>query len=519
MTDRKKRLTPFMKQCLVTAAVSINMIGCGAFFGFPGILLPQLQSPGSLISMTDNQASWLASVGSIPMIFGNFLVPPIMTRAGRKVGIYCVILISILSWFILCLGTSYEWLLIGRMLQGFSFGMFMPLRSIFIGECSSPRYRAGFLSTTTLALAFGLCFVHLTGSLLSYQVTALCCLSFPFISLLLVIYSPESPSWLATQGQYDKCRKNFIRLRGEDEIPELDKLIQTVKHLEAQQTDQRNKFRQIITIMKKKEFFKPVFLMSALFIMQNYSGGPVMGVYAVTVLGLLMGPEVNAHFWMVALDFMRLLAGGVAIYLINKVRRRKMLFIIGTLNGGSQLLMGVYVFARTNGYLLFDSLWIPGILVNLQMMTVSLGMQPLPAVIAGEVFPLQHKGLAGSVGLVTQCLSVLIVLRAFPSLLSSMGLEGTYAVCSGVIAACLTVAWVLLPETSGRTLQQIEEHFRGAPLPDLEANVRESAPLNEKLNGVDKRGSVLFTDTEANVIEKEPLTKIDENSSNGKPVK
>ncbi|XP_063370272.1 uncharacterized protein LOC134658516 [Cydia amplana] len=108
MTDRKSRSTPFMKQCLVTAAVGINMIGCGAFFGFPGILLPQLQGPGSLIRMTENQASWLASVGSIPMIFGNFLVPSIMTRAGRKVAIYCVILILILSWFTLSLATSYE---------------------------------------------------------------------------------------------------------------------------------------------------------------------------------------------------------------------------------------------------------------------------------------------------------------------------------------------------------------------------------------------------------------------------
>ncbi|XP_063390038.1 facilitated trehalose transporter Tret1-like [Cydia fagiglandana] len=493
------------------------MIGCGAFFGFPGILLPQLQGPGSLISMTENQASWLASVGSIPMIVGNFLVPSIMTRAGRKVAIYCVILILILSWFTLSLATSYECLLIGRMLQGFSFGMYMPVRSIFIGECSSPLYRAGFLSTTTLALAVGLCFVHLTGSLLSYQATALCCLSFPFISLLLTIYSPESPSWLATRGQYEKCRKNFIWLRGEDEIPELDKIIQTVKHLDAQETNQNNKFRQIITVVKKKEFFKPVFLVSALFIMQNLSGGPIMGVYAVTVLGLLMGPEVNANFWMVALDFLRLFAGGAAIYLINKVRRRKLLFIIGALNGGSQLLMGVYVFVRTYGYLPFDSLWIPGILVSVQMMALSLGMQPLPAVIAGEVFPLQNRGLAGSIGLVTQCLSVLIVLKAFPGLLSTMGLEGTYAVYSGVIAACLAVAWVLLPETSGRTLQQIEEHFRGAPLPDLEAYIRELTPLNEKPNGVDKN-TVQLTDTEDNVTKKEPLKEFDDNLSNGKPV-
>ncbi|XP_048000653.1 facilitated trehalose transporter Tret1-like [Leguminivora glycinivorella] len=514
MTDRKSVFTPFVKQCLVAAAVSINMVGCGAFFGFPGILLPQLQS-GSLISMTVNQASWLASVGSIPMIFGNFLVPPIMTYAGRKKAIYCVILILIVSWFTLCLATSYEWLLIGRMLQGFSFGMFMPLRSIYIGECCSPRYRAGFLSTTSLAMALGLCFVHLTGSLLTYQITALCCLSFPFISLLIMIYSPESPSWLATRGKYDKCRNNFIWLRGKEEVSEIDKLIEKLKLLDEQQNDQKNKFRQVITVVKKKEFFKPVLLMSALFIMQTCSGGAIMGVYAVTVLGLLMGPEVNVHFCMVAFDFVRLFAGCAAIYLINKVRRRRMLFVMGVLNGGSQLLIGAYVFAKTKGYLPFDSLWIPGVLVSVQMMTVSLGMQPLPAVIAGEVFPLQHKGLAGSIGLVTQCLSTLMVLKTFPGLVSSLSLEGTYAVCSGVIASCLAVAWMLLPETSGKTLQQIEDHFKGTLISNPEA--RELTPLNKKLNGVDIQDTAL-TYTVDNVREKEPLKELYEELSNGKSV-
>ncbi|XP_063630313.1 facilitated trehalose transporter Tret1-2 homolog [Cydia splendana] len=489
MTEKTKTFSPFLRQCLVTAAVSSSVIGCGCAFGFPGILLPQLEHPDSALQVSEDQASWLASVSSIPMICGNFMVPALMTRGGRKVALYVVTLTMMLGWCTIILAHSYELLLIGRLLQGLSFGMFMPLRSIFIGECTSPRYRGGFLSTSTLAQTFGLLFVHLIGSLISYQMTALCSISFAIISLILAVISPESPSWLATRGQYDRCRKNFIWYRGEEEIPELEKMIQSVKLLETKQSTEQNKLKEMMAVATKREFYKPIFLMFALYILMSYSGGLIMGAYSVTILQLLLGPSINAHLWMVALDFQRLIFSIVAVYVINKVRRRTMLFSVGVLCAGSQLAMGAYVFARAKGYLSFDYLWIPGILINLQMLSVSMGMQPLPFVIAGEVFPLQYRGLGGSIGLIAQCGSVFIVLKAFPSLIALAGLHGTFTVYAGVIVACLAVAWVLLPETSGRTLQQIEEHFRGAPLPDLEADVRESAPLNEKLNCVDKRGS------------------------------
>ncbi|XP_061724852.1 uncharacterized protein LOC133530803 [Cydia pomonella] len=199
------------------------------------------------------------------MIFGNFLVPVVMSRAGRKVALYAVTLILMLGWFVVILATSYELLLLGMMIQGFSFGMFMPLRSVYIGECSSPRYRGGFLTSSVLAQIFGILFVHFTGSLISYQLTALCCISFALISIILTLYSPESPSWLATKGQYERCRENFIWLRGDDEIPELEKMIETVNLLETQEST-RNTLRDMIAVVKKKEFFKPILLLFALYI-------------------------------------------------------------------------------------------------------------------------------------------------------------------------------------------------------------------------------------------------------------
>lgn len=364
------------------------------------------------------------------------------------------------------------------MLHGISFGMFMPLRSVLIGEYTSPKNRGGFLTTIALAQAFGILFVHFVGSVTSFQMTALISMFFSFISLLMTIYSPESPSWLATQGRYDECRKVFIWLRGQDEIPELEKMIKATQAKEEVLTQKQNWMNEMLDVAKKKEFYKPVLLMFAVYIMLQFAGGTLMASYSTKVIGLLMGPDVDAHFWMVALDTQRIFFNIIAVYVINKVKIRTMMFATGSLCAGCHLAMAGYVYARNNGMLPFDSLWIPGILINLQIVSVAMGMVPLPSVIAGEVFPLQYRSLGGSISLVAVAGTIFLVLKTFPGLVSLMGLHGTYTLYAGILTTCLVVTYFLLPETRGKTLQQIEEHFRGKPLVDPETEGKELTPLN-----------------------------------------
>ncbi|XP_063630336.1 facilitated trehalose transporter Tret1-like [Cydia splendana] len=517
MSGSKERFSPFVKQCFVTTGVCCNVIGIGCTLGFPGVLLPRLHQLGSPIRPSKEMESWIASVAAISMFFGNFMTPPIMGRLGRKMAHYAVTVPVLAGWLAMILATSSEALLAGRILHGIGVGMMLPLRSVLLGEyrpshtgcvcvdvhvhgcCArhaahatqraahaagvarpytSPRNRGGFLTTIALAQGFGILFVHLVGTFLSFQHTAIISLSFSVISFLMTIYSPESPSWLATNGQYDKCREVFIWLRGEEEIPELEKMIETSKHLERTNELISKGLKDIVAIVKKKEFNKPVLLMFAVYIMSNFSGPMLFASYSTVILHLLMGPDIDAHFWMVAFDIQRLIFNIGAVYVINKTGRRTMMFATGALCAGSHLAQAGYVFAKANNYLPFDSLWIPGILVSLQVLSFAVGMIPLPSVIAGEVYPLQYRSLAGSVSIVASAASILLVLKTFPGLISGIGLQGAYLLYTGVIVAGLAVVLFLLPETRGRTLQQIEECFRGEPFEPERERGKELDPLN-----------------------------------------
>lgn len=356
--------------------------------------------------------------------------------------------------------------------------MILPLGSVLVGEYTSPKNRGAFLMSVSWAQAFGIFFVHLVGSLISWKRTAIICLSFSIASLLMTLYSPESPSWLASKGKYDECKKVFRWLRGDEENDELEKMIQTklvTEHVKKQIT-----FNGVMEVIKKREFIIPIVLMIHANAMMQFAGGTTMAAYSTTIIRLIMGPEASAHFWMVALDAQRLLSNTVAVYIIDKMKRRTMMFLTGGLCVVSHVAIAGYVYLKVNNLLHYDAVWIPAVLINLQFFSVATGMVPLPNVIAGEVFPLEYKGLGGSISVVSIAAFIFVTLKTFPGLIGSIHLEGTYLVYAAVLTYNLIVIWYLLPETKGKTLQEIEDEFKtkNGKRKDIE-NVLETTKIND----------------------------------------
>lgn len=312
----------------------------------------------------------------------------------------------------------------------------------------------------SLAQSFGIFWAHFIGSLISWQRTALVCISFSFISLCLTIYSPESPSYLAARGRYDDCRNNFRWLRGDEEEKELEEMIEARRVLKKSEV-KTNKFKDMVVTIKKKEFYKPIIIMVHAYAMVEFAGGTTMASYSTVIIGLVLGPSANVNFWMIALDVQRIISNSIAVYVINRSKRRVCLFSIGGLSVLTHLIIAGYIYGKTNNILPFENMWVPVILINLQIFTVATGMVPLPSVIAGEVFPLQYRSVGGSISIVSIAIVTFTVLKSFPGLVDSVGLSGTYCIYAGALTYFLTVIWFLLPETKGKTLQQIEDGFRG----------------------------------------------------------
>lgn len=363
--------------------------------------------------------------------------------------------------------------MIGRVLQGLSYGMLMPVRSVVIGEYTSPVNRGAFLATISLSLAFGIFFVHLIGSFLSWQWTALICSFFSYLSLLMTLYCPESPSYLIMKRKYHECKKAFRYLRGDKEEDELEQMIKARLILEETETTKIN-IKEFVRILKKREFYKPVILVVHSYVLLKACGGPLLGAYAHEILTVMMGKTTDVNFWMVFTDGLRFLFSVAGIYIVKRYRRRPLLLCVGSLCVVSLLCISLYIYLKTRGMLSYDATWITIVLISFFSLTIAIGVAPLPNIIAGEVFPIAHRAPAAGISVIFDCATIFLVLKTFSFLQGTIGLDGVYLLYAVIVTYLLIVMWVLLPETKGKTLQQIEEEFRGKPIVSKETEVLKS---------------------------------------------
>lgn len=466
--------TCFLRQFFVTAGVTLNIMAHGAVIGFSAILIPSLRRPESHIQATPTEESSIASVIGIALIVGNLIMTPLMSTIGRKKSHLLTIFPILIGWFLIIMANSVTALITARLLQGISMGMLGPLGSIIVAEMTDPKNRGAFLTCISLSLTIGVLFCHALGTYLSWQQCSLACSFITFTSLLLIIYSPESPPWLISKGRYDEANEIFFWLRGQDtqqreELESMIKAQQLVRKSSVEgmtlpiSTRIRRAFRYFFSTIQKPEFFKPILIMFFLYVMFQFSGINVISSYAMDIIIQLVGPEANAKMLMVALDIERLICNILAVFVMRNVRRRTVLFSSGLICILSYVSKGVYVYTKQNDMLppYIQGQWLPITLIGIYMFSLTIGISSIPFAISGEIIPLEYRGLGGGLSVLPLSLNFFVAVKSFPVLNSAIGLPATYWLYAAVVTVCLTFLYFMLPETKDRTLQDIEDTFRG----------------------------------------------------------
>ncbi|XP_073958675.1 facilitated trehalose transporter Tret1-like [Choristoneura fumiferana] len=498
MAKKTAWITPYKKQCFVTAGVCLNMSSQGVVVGYAAILLPQLKRPGSEIPIDDSSGSWIASIMGFTLVAGNFIVPLIMANYGRKTANIISIIPMLIGWFGIVFAGSVEVMLFARALQGLAMGMSSSIGPVLIGEYASPKNRGAFLMLMSIAIGIGVLGVHTMGSFMTWQHTALICAIVVFMDLLIVIYSPETPSWLADQGRYDESRKVFRWLRGDGEEEELQRIVQTsvmVRESKAEISSSETlvkKIRRNIAYFRmtiaKKEFHKPIFIMIHIYTFGQWSGANILATYTSLVFENVIGPGSNVALLLITLGIQRVISNTSALIVIRKMKRRSMLLATGCINIFAYLSQAAYSYAKEHDMLPFDHPMIGVVLIHIHMFSIATGTIPLPLVLAGELFPLEFRSLAGGISVLFFSGNTFITIKTFTYLSSTLGLYGAYCLYAAVVCYSLVVALMFLPETKDRTLQDIEDEFRGRALSPEEVKATQSL-TSLKFNNLDRRCS------------------------------
>ncbi|CAH2061072.1 unnamed protein product, partial [Iphiclides podalirius] len=266
-------MSPFLKQLLAVSGVVLYMIGTGANIAYPGVLLQQLRQRDAAFSLTPEHESWIASILGLALISGIVVAPICLQKLGRKLTNQLSTLPAMGGWALLVAARGPAALLISRSLQGFGMGLQAAAAPVSIAEYSSPKHRGAFLATIAFSFATGMLAAHVFGTLLYWRTAAVACGSVYAVSLILISASPETPSYLASIGRREQCRKAYRWLRGRDENSEkeLEVLLNSQRRKVGPKLAQFTFYRQMIA---KPEFYKPTLIMMFMFVLFQMSGMP-----------------------------------------------------------------------------------------------------------------------------------------------------------------------------------------------------------------------------------------------------
>ncbi|XP_026822942.1 sugar transporter ERD6-like 7 [Rhopalosiphum maidis] len=435
-----------------------------------------------------SELSWLTSILVFCTPIGAIAIGIIMDRIGRKNAFLLTSVPLLISWSIASIARPENMVLIYacRFFAGIGGGM-TSMVVVYVSEIAHSSYRQVLLSLNSVFFSVGVLFATSVGSLFHWQTVNVIFFLFTAITtVLLVIFLPESPVWLAkfrTDHIYD-VRSSMRRIYPKNNqvfTEELDRLSRDPKtttttdgsavhtqqpHCSSCGRATRRRKRKWCGWWRSpqpRSVTRPVRVLATVFLLQQLSGCYPVIFYAVPVLRSVAGTVAIGGPYsdmdvMVALGAVRLLTSVVACALSMHIGRRPLLIASSLAMACSAAMVALTCGPAT------APLW-PLIGVAVFACGGSAGVLVFPWTLVGELLPVSVRASAGAALVAYAYTLMFVVLKAFPYAVADGGdgsggrVATTFAAFAAASLAMAAYVYARLPETMGKRFDEIEAHF------------------------------------------------------------
>ena len=374
-------------------------------------------------------------------------------RIGRRPTVLVTAVIFIVSVLGAAFSPAFAWLVLMRFVIGLAVGSASVVVPLYISEMAPPRLRGALVSLNQLAITVGILVSFLVDYGLSSSENWRLMFGLAAIpaALLLVgaIVHSESPHWLVTKGRESQARALLTKLRYGSDI---DAEVGEVRELSRQRAGLRDVWGPKV---------RPALVLGvALAVFQQITGINTVIYYAPT---LLKGAGLGSSAALLANVMVGVVNVGmtiVAIWLLDRTGRRPLL-LWGTVGMAIGLIVEALTFAGG------DSLTGSAAIVAVAALifytgSFAIGLGPVFWLLISEIYPLKVRGQAMSVASMANWGANFVVTVSFLTILGAIGGFGTFLAFGIVTVAALAYFRRFVPETKGRSLQEIERELRSA---------------------------------------------------------
>ncbi len=429
--------------------LSITIVAAigGLIFGFDtAIVAGATRFMKEQFALDSLQEGWAVSVVLIGCMFGAGLAGPASDRIGRR----RFMLISAVLFLVSAVGCAVAGTMpafvVFRFVGGLGIGSAAVLSPLYIAEIAPARVRGALVSVNQMAIV--------TGILLAYFVNWAFADSGPanwrfmygagaipsVLFFLFLLRVPESPRWLVKKGREEEAGRVLAR------SDTAEAAAREIRDIKETLTLEKGSIRELFG----PGFRRPLVIAVVLAVFQQITGINAILYYAPRIFESAGFARMSALGQSAIVGVVNMLFTIVAILLADKVGRRPLLLIATGGMGVSLLLLGAafkFPFLPPSALLFFILLYIA---------FFASAMGPLVWVVMAEIFPIRMRGAAMGIATLLLWFADFVVTLTFPVISDKLSSSTAFWIYAAMCACDLVFMIFFLPETKGKSLEEIE---------------------------------------------------------------
>uniref|UniRef100_A0A182LZC2 Major facilitator superfamily (MFS) profile domain-containing protein n=1 Tax=Anopheles culicifacies TaxID=139723 RepID=A0A182LZC2_9DIPT len=424
------------------------------------VLMSSDETPLETGKISSEEAGTVGSIGTIGCMLAPLVCGWVAEIAGRKSALMLIGVTQLISWAVMPFATNLSVIYASRIFGGFAGGGTLSIVPLFVSEISEDRIRGTLGTMLAISCNFGI----LLGFIISHYVN---CWAVTYLALLLcVVYSlgccflPESPQYL-----FVKKKKEALRFyRGEEAESET-----------SQFTAEVARFKDIHNVgpLKKKDSnqihikdfltrsrWKPILICVIVIMFPAGSGSIPLITYTATIFQESQS-NLSPAMSSIVVATLQLIGSYVSTMTVEKAGRR-VLLVVSTLGCAvCTITMGTYTFLQEMHVEVDWFRWVPVASMSALVFINAIGIGIVPFIIMTEILDPKIRG-----SVVTFCLLefsgvAYLVVKYFPIAVEQLGMYACMWFFSCCCVASATFVLTCMPETKGKSFEQISESLNG----------------------------------------------------------
>jgi sugar porter (SP) family MFS transporter len=424
----------------------------GLLFGYDtGVIGVALLGLGKEFVLNDSLKQLVTSAIIVGALFGCMGTGPLSDRIGRRKVVIFVGIVFAVGSLTSALAHNVEFLIFSRFVLGLSAGSATQIIPVYIAEIAPPEKRGKLVVLFQVMICSGISIAYFSGFVLGEHWRWMFGIGIvPAIILLAgMAWLPESPRWLLVEKRESEALKVLYEIRGCDEKARTEiKEIKTVSNIP------KGSWKDLT-----HKWVRPAVIVGVTISMfSQITGNNALIYYAPTILTNAGFSSEAAVLGMGGSTILVLIMTIIGSLLVDKVGRRK--YLLFMIPGSIVALVAIGAIFATGAIGTETGKMATLVCLAAYLMLNCGGFGVCIWLINSEIFPLFVRGKGSSVGTLSHWVFDLLVTLTTLSLVTALGAAYTFWLYALISFGALIFVALFIPETSGKSLEEIEVDLR-----------------------------------------------------------